>query len=80
MISNYNYLYVVGCNVEVYMFGDNMTDLIGACMSTCIDNTETMERANLGRYCGGIVMNEQYSLLAVMSELSTVRCDRVLGL
>ena len=24
--------------------------------------------------------NEQYSLLAVMSELSTVRCDRVLGL
>jgi len=26
------------------------------------------------------VRNEQYSLLAVMSELSTVRCDRVLGL
>ena len=24
--------------------------------------------------------NEQYSLLAVMSELSTVRCDRALGL
>ena len=24
--------------------------------------------------------NEQYSLLAVMSELSTMRCDRVLGL
>ena len=24
--------------------------------------------------------NEHYSLLAVMSELSTVRCDRVLGL
>ena len=24
--------------------------------------------------------NEQYSLLAVMGELSTVRCDRVLGL
>jgi len=50
--SDYNGLYVVGCNVEVYMFGDNMTDLVGACMSTCIDNTETMERA--GRYCVGI--------------------------
>ena len=28
----------------------------------------------------GRLRNEQYSLLAVMSELSTVRCDRVLGL
>ena len=28
----------------------------------------------------GSVRNEQYSLLAVMSELSTVRCDRALGL
>ena len=27
-----------------------------------------------------VLRNEQYSLLAVMSELSTVRCDRVLGL
>ena len=27
-----------------------------------------------------ILRNERYSLLAVMSELSTVRCDRVLGL
>src|SRR6185503_11743823 len=27
-----------------------------------------------------ILRNEQYSLLAVISELSTVRCDRVLGL
>jgi len=55
MIGSDNSLYVVGCNVEVYMFGDNMTDLVGACMSTCIDNTETMERAaNVsGGYCGG---------------------------
>jgi len=55
MISSDNRLYVVGCNVEVYMFGDNMTDLIGACMSICADNTETMERAaNVsGGYCGG---------------------------
>ena len=28
----------------------------------------------------GRLKNEQYSLLAVMSELSTVRCDRALGL
>jgi hypothetical protein len=28
----------------------------------------------------GRMRNEQYSLLTVMSELSTVRCDRVLGL
>ena len=27
-----------------------------------------------------LLRNEQYSLLAVMSELSNVRCDRVLGL
>jgi len=55
MIGYYNYLYVVGCNVEVYMFGDNMTDFIGSCMSICADNTETMERAgNVGGNCGGI--------------------------
>jgi len=51
MIS-YGYLYVVGCDVEVYMFGDNMTNLVGACMSIC---TETTERAgNVGSYCSGI--------------------------
>ncbi|KAG2652523.1 hypothetical protein PVAP13_1NG358619 [Panicum virgatum] len=51
----YGRLYVVGCNVEVYMFGDNMTDLIGSCMSICPDNTENMERAgNVGGNCGGI--------------------------
>ena len=26
IIDHENYLYVVGCGVDVYMFGDNMTD------------------------------------------------------
>jgi len=54
MISSENYLYVVGCNVEVSMFGDNMTDLVGACMSICTDNTETIKRANVARNCVGM--------------------------
>ena len=54
MISSENYLYVVGCNVEVSMFGDNMTDLVGACMSICTDNTETIKRANVVSNCVGI--------------------------
>jgi hypothetical protein len=41
-------LYVVGYGVEVYMFGDNVTDLIGSCMSICADNREIMEGANVG--------------------------------
>ncbi|KAG2660040.1 hypothetical protein PVAP13_1KG393110 [Panicum virgatum] len=55
VINGGNSLYVVGCNVEVYMFGDNMTDVIGSCISICTDNMETMERAgNVGGNCGGI--------------------------
>nr|CAB3450429.1 unnamed protein product [Digitaria exilis] len=54
IVSYDNSLYVVGCNVDVYMFGDNATDLIGSCMSACTDDRETMERANVGGYCGGI--------------------------
>jgi hypothetical protein len=30
------------------MFGDNVTDLIGSCMSICADNREIMEGANVG--------------------------------
>ncbi|KAK8462682.1 hypothetical protein SEVIR_1G248200v4 [Setaria viridis] len=46
VISEYNDgLYVVGCGLEAYMFGNNSTDLIGACMSICADDG-TMERAN----------------------------------
>jgi hypothetical protein len=47
--SNYG-LYVVGCDLEVYMFGDNWTDLIGSCMIICADNP-TMERANVLGSC-----------------------------
>jgi len=30
------------------MFGDNMTDVTGSCMSICTNNREIMERANMG--------------------------------
>ena len=46
--SNYVGASVVGCGVDVYMFGDNTTDVIGSCMSICTDNREIMERANMG--------------------------------
>ncbi|TKW29669.1 hypothetical protein SEVIR_3G411600v4 [Setaria viridis] len=51
VISESNFgLYVVGCGLEVYMFGNNWTDLIGSCMSICADN-RTMERANVFGSC-----------------------------
>jgi len=54
VILRENQLYVVGCGVELYMLGDNATDLIGSCMSICADNRETMEGANVGdSNCGG---------------------------
>ncbi|PWZ55287.1 Wall-associated receptor kinase 2 [Zea mays] len=43
-----NYLYTVGCGVYVYVFGDNMTDIIGSCTSICTDNKEIMKSANTG--------------------------------
>ena len=46
VIDYNNGIYVVGCGVDIYMFGDNTTDVIGSCMST--DNREIMERANMG--------------------------------
>jgi hypothetical protein len=49
-----NILFVVGCGIDVYMFGDNETDLIGSCMSICTNNRVVMERANVGdAACGG---------------------------
>uniref|UniRef100_A0A804LT19 Wall-associated receptor kinase galacturonan-binding domain-containing protein n=1 Tax=Zea mays TaxID=4577 RepID=A0A804LT19_MAIZE len=45
---DYNNLYTVGCGVYVYVFGDNMTDIIGSCTSICTDNREIMESANTG--------------------------------
>ncbi|KAJ1277657.1 hypothetical protein BS78_04G020300 [Paspalum vaginatum] len=55
LVSEYNSLYVVGCGVEAYIFGDNMTDLIGSCMSICADNRDTMmDSPNVGHdNCGG---------------------------
>lgn len=51
VISERNYgLYVVGCGLEVYMFGNNWSDLIGSCMSICADD-RTMERANVFGSC-----------------------------
>jgi hypothetical protein len=53
-ISSNNQLYVVGCNVDAFMFGDNMTDLIGFCTSVCTDDREAMERVNSDGYrCTG---------------------------
>jgi len=48
VIDYNNGIYVVGCGVDIYMFGDNTTDVIGSCMSICTDNREIMERANMG--------------------------------
>ncbi|WVZ78081.1 hypothetical protein U9M48_025846 [Paspalum notatum var. saurae] len=48
LLSNDNQLSVVGCGVETYMFGDNMTDFIGSCVSICADNRDIMETSNVG--------------------------------
>jgi hypothetical protein len=49
-----NNLFVVGCNVDVVVFGDNMTtDPIGSCMSMCTGDRETMERMNFHGSCSG---------------------------
>jgi hypothetical protein len=47
IINSANSLYVVGCGVDAYMFGDNTTDLIGSCMSICTDNREIMVRPSV---------------------------------
>ncbi|PWZ53065.1 Wall-associated receptor kinase 3 [Zea mays] len=53
--ADHNFLYTVGCGVYVYVFGDNMTDIIGYCTSICTDNREIMESANTGSgVCEGL--------------------------
>ena len=42
-----NYLYVVGCNVDLYLFRYNTTILIGACTSTCAYSRETMKHSGV---------------------------------
>jgi hypothetical protein len=53
IICEGNELYIVGCGLDVYMFGDNMTDLIGSCISICADDRGATERASVGS-CNGI--------------------------
>jgi hypothetical protein len=52
VIAYYNALYVVGCGVDVYVFGDNATDFIGSCMSICGDNREIMDGMEIN--CQGL--------------------------
>ncbi|KAG2660030.1 hypothetical protein PVAP13_1KG392300 [Panicum virgatum] len=47
MLHEDNSLYVVGCNVDVYLFRDNTTHLIGACTSTCAYSRETMKHSGV---------------------------------
>ncbi|KAL6899557.1 hypothetical protein ACP4OV_006215 [Aristida adscensionis] len=50
-----NKLYVVGCNVEVFMFYHNSTDeLISYCASTCVDDREAMKKATADGDCHGM--------------------------
>jgi hypothetical protein len=39
-------LYVVGCGVDVYLFGRDMNDPIGSCMSICLDDKKAMKKVN----------------------------------
>uniref|UniRef100_A0A0D9YVC3 Protein kinase domain-containing protein n=1 Tax=Oryza glumipatula TaxID=40148 RepID=A0A0D9YVC3_9ORYZ len=43
-ISDYNYLYVLGCGVEVYLFDIDTNQTVGACISTCINDRTIMGR------------------------------------
>jgi hypothetical protein len=45
-ISGDNRLYVVGCGVDVYLFGRDTNDPIGSCMSICLDDKKAMKKAN----------------------------------
>ncbi|WVZ74579.1 hypothetical protein U9M48_022744 [Paspalum notatum var. saurae] len=51
MLSDDNGLYVLGCNVDVYLFNHNTTDLLGACTSTC--DKEIMENSAGESSCQG---------------------------
>jgi hypothetical protein len=45
-ISGDNFLYVVGCGVDVYLFGRDINDPIGSCMSVCLDDKKAMKKVN----------------------------------
>ncbi|KAI4983328.1 hypothetical protein ZWY2020_023820 [Hordeum vulgare] len=41
-----NILFVVGCGVGVYLFGNETNNPIGSCTSICLDDKEAMKEAN----------------------------------
>ncbi|PNT65435.1 wall-associated receptor kinase 2 isoform X2 [Brachypodium distachyon] len=43
-ISGRSFLYVVGCGVDAYLFDHDTNDIIGFCMSICLDDREAMEK------------------------------------
>jgi hypothetical protein len=45
-VNGYNSLYVVGCGVDVYLFGRDTNDPIGSCMSICLDDKKAMKKLN----------------------------------
>jgi hypothetical protein len=45
-IGGGNSLYVVGCGVDVYLFGRDTNDPIGSCMSICLDDKKAMKKVN----------------------------------
>jgi hypothetical protein len=45
-VSGANFLYVVGCSVDVYLFGRDTNDPIGSCMSICLDDKKAMKKVN----------------------------------
>jgi hypothetical protein len=45
-VSGYNFLYVVGCGVDAYLFGCDTNDPIGSCMSICLDDKKAMKKVN----------------------------------
>ncbi|KAJ1280010.1 hypothetical protein BS78_04G199600 [Paspalum vaginatum] len=51
MLSDGNGLYLVGCDVDVYLFNHGTTDLVGACTSTC--DKEIMESSTGESSCQG---------------------------
>ncbi|XP_014755123.2 wall-associated receptor kinase 2 [Brachypodium distachyon] len=55
VIRGGNSLFVVGCDVEFYLFGGHDTAVpIGSCMTMCVADRETMEKANVDGDCAGM--------------------------
>ncbi|XP_062222680.1 wall-associated receptor kinase 3-like isoform X2 [Phragmites australis] len=63
-----NNLYVVGCDVDLYLLSHNTADLIGACTSSCADYRQTMENTN-AEGCQG---NNGCCLISLQRDLQAV--------